>query len=238
MSNVKFQIVKSPKEGYGLAKEILYKKSDKNTVLFLSGGSTPKPLYKKLATERKLKVGAVAMVDDRYGLPMHANSNERMIANTGLFKYLRDANIPIYLQLKSGLSLEKTTEKYDSDVRFLLSKFPKRIAVLGIGADGHIASIGPRSNDLNHDIKLVVGIDDFPAEIRERVTLTLKALLMFDLLIVLAFEKEKREGIKIALKTFFKGQIGSALAKKTILITNNPISQLICLFVYSSIRLL
>lgn len=223
MSNVKFQIVQSKNEGYELAKKLLYKNCDRDTVLFLSGGSTPKPLYEILANEQKLKVGALAMVDDRYGPPMHANSNERMIANTGLFKYARTANIPIYLQLKSGLSLEKTTETYEKIAQNLFKNFPKRIAILGIGADGHIASLPAQVKSQKFKVKsleFVSYLRTFPVEPKiPRISLNLNALQLMNLLIVLAFGEEKKEGIKIALKTFFK----TNLAKKTILITDQKV---------------
>ena len=57
--------VKDQGQGLNCAREILYEKSDNQTLLLLSGGSTPKDLYETLAKERKLKVKAIGMVDER-----------------------------------------------------------------------------------------------------------------------------------------------------------------------------
>lgn len=213
--------VENQKEGTEVAKDIIYDLCGRDTVLFLSGGKTPKPLYEVLAKEKKLKVGALAMVDERWGLPMHPNSNERMITNTGLFKYARSANIPIYLELKRGLEITEATKQYNEIIEYLFNNFPERIAILGIGSDGHIASIPPILNDLNHlSESFVMEIKDFPGEIKERITLTLNAISKMDLIIILAFGKEKRGGIKIAIKTFFSEK---TISIKTILITDQKL---------------
>lgn len=229
MSNVKFQIVQSKNEGYELAKEILYENCDKNTVLFLSGGETPKPLYKILADERKLKVGALAMVDDRYS--MHEQySNEFMVKESGLAQLIEREGGAFFPILEYGLSLPKTTEKYDKDVEFLFSKFSKRVATLGIGTDGHIASLpagSQKSKIKSQNLEFVSYVHTFPVEPRvPRISLNLNALSLMDLLIVLAFGEEKKEGIRIALKTFFSKKLSKKTISEriTILITNNPIT--------------
>lgn len=76
---ISLNIVKDSKQGLELAKQKLYEFCDKKTVLFLLGGTTPKPLYEELAREAELSVGAVAMVDERFGNPLHDQSNEKMI---------------------------------------------------------------------------------------------------------------------------------------------------------------
>ena len=127
-------------EGLDAAKKVLYKNVDDRTVLFLSGGSTPKFLYQTLAKEKKLKVGAVAMVDERFGSPFHQNSNEKMINDTGFLSYIESENISFYGILKDRL-LEETAKDYDKVVQTLFKKFQKRVAILGIGEDGHTASL-------------------------------------------------------------------------------------------------
>lgn len=225
--------VRNLNDGIKTAKDMLYQNCGKDTVLFLSGGKTPKPLYEELAKEQKLKVGAVAMVDDRYS--MHQQySNEFMIRESGLISFLEKENIPFYPILKYGLNRMQTAREYNKDVEFLFGRYKKKIAILGIGSDGHIASLPAgeyqisnkqslRSGELIKYQILVTDIDNFPAEIRERITLTSSAISKMDLIIVLAFGTEKKEGIKIALKTFFSGK---EISKKTLLITDQPVSPL------------
>lgn len=212
-------IVRNSFDGIETAKKILYENCNSQTVLFLSGGNTPAPLYKKLTREQKLKVGAVAMVDDRYSLH-EQYSNEFMIKESGLISFLEKENVPFYPIVRYGLNRVQTAREYKKDVEFLFEHFKKKIAILGIGLDGHIASIAPTLNDLNHlSDQLVTDIRNFPAEIRERITLTLSAISKMDLILVLSFGKEKKEGIKTAIKTF----LGPEMSKKTILITDQKI---------------
>src|SRR5258708_7944325 len=68
--------------GVELAKELLNEIVDKNSVLYLSGGSMQR-LYELLAKEETILPGAVGLVDERFGEPMHDNSNEKMVRETG-----------------------------------------------------------------------------------------------------------------------------------------------------------
>src|SRR3972149_2933344 len=117
--------------------EILNKYSDQKTALFLSGGTTPKRLYEKLAGDKTLKAGAVGLIDERYSTKDKRNSNELMIRSTGLLSYFENKNIRFYPILQSGESLEDTALQYDEALRFIFEYFPKSVGVLGIGEDGH-----------------------------------------------------------------------------------------------------
>lgn len=213
--------VQTSEKGIEAAKELLYECCDKNTALFLSGGNTPKPLYGQLVKDQKLKAGAIAMVDDRYSLH-EQYSNEFMIRESGLVQFIEKSGGAFFPILEYGLSLSKTAQKYDDDVRFLLSKFPKRIAILGVGNDGHIASLPAVQNPKYkvHNLEFVSYLRSFLVEPKvPRISLSLKTLSLMDLLVVLAFGEDKKEGIKIALKFFFK----NGLAKKSILITDQKV---------------
>src|SRR6266566_3671143 len=91
-------------QGIEQAKKILYEKVDKKTVLFLSGGKSPKSLYQELAIEKKLHPAALALVDERYGQLMHDNSNELLLRRTNLLNYMRSEQIPFHHILQENLS--------------------------------------------------------------------------------------------------------------------------------------
>lgn len=235
--------VKTKGEGLSLAKEVIYKVADKKTLLFLSGGTTPKPLYELLSKEKKLKVGAVALVDERYGEVNHPDSNEKMIADTGFVYYLKSQKIPFYpiLRRKSLYSHPKgVASEYQETVRELLSNFSQCVAILGIGLDGHTAGIAPNRPDFKNPLFeksaqefLVLGFCD-PKGIAEggfgpRITLTFNALSKIDLLLILAFGENKKGAL---LRMFKKGSIEEiparfylkpSIAKKTLLITDQKV---------------
>lgn len=207
LNGIPFIMVNTPEKGLEIAKKIIYESSSPKTALFLSGGSTPKPLYHQLAKEADLKVGAVAMVDERFGEPMHETSNERMIKETGFLDYLKYKDIRFYSVLEKDRDRAEVSKNYDETIRWLMYHFSKSIGILGMGADGHIAGIAPNRKDFNNplfnreDEKLF--IDSFNDELgsfKQRITMTFLALSMLDQIILLAFGKEKKKGLKKAIE--------------------------------------
>ena len=145
-------VVSSDLKGLDLAKQKLEEFVDRKTVLFLSGGRTPLPLYKKLAKERTINPGAVAIVDERYGEPYHKLSNELSIKSSGFLDYIHSINTPFYSMLKSWKIREESAREYDELVHYLLGWFHKSVAILGLGNDGHIAGIAPNRSDFTNPL--------------------------------------------------------------------------------------
>lgn len=233
---VSLLIMENPEEGLDKVRDILYQAVDGKTSLFLSGGSTPEPLYKKLAEEKELKAGAVGMVDERFGEPFHPRSNEAMMQSTGLLAYLETQNTRFYPVLQAGKNQEEVTLDYDQTARSLLLNFPRSVAVLGIGDDGHTAGIAPDRKDFQNPIfketekhLFVSGFDDPTGSFKERVTLTFEALERMDVLLILTFGEKKKEALQ---KMFLAGPIEEIpsrfylrpnIAPKTLLITDQKI---------------
>lgn len=196
-------VVENQEKGIQKAKEILYEKVDKRTVLFLSGGNTPKPLYAMMAKEKVIKPAAVGMIDERYGTPMHETSNERMIQETGFLTYLKRHAIPFYPLLHKGLSLKDTAREYDQISRDLFFKFPKSIAVMGIGKDGHTSSIAPNRKGFINPMfeeasqhQFVGELSDPKSDYKDRVGMTFAGLSLIDFFVILAFGKDKKKALK------------------------------------------
>lgn len=224
---MKVKNVASSTQGLELAKEILYKAVDLNTVLFLSGGSTPKPLYEILAKEEKLKPGAVALVDERFGQPFHSNSNGKMIQETGLPSYFSKIEVPFYSILKKGKNRKTAALEYNKIVGSLFSRFSNRAVILGIGSDGHTAGLPPNRTFPKH--LFVSEFNDKKGPFGERVTLTFKSLTLMNILLVLVFGESKKDALR---KMFLPGSLEEIparfylqkdIAKKTILITDQTL---------------
>ncbi len=223
-------------KGIEIAKEELYKRVDSKTVLFLSGGKTPKPLYQVLAEEKIIKPAAVGMIDERYGNPYHKNSNEKMISETGLLSYFATRKIPFNPILQEHRSLDETAQLYDEKVRSLFFHFPKSIGVLGIGSDGHTAGILPNRNDFINPLfdnsqkhLFVSSFIDKMSPFGKRITLTFAGLSLLDYIIVFIFGKDKKEAINKALTPGSLEEIPARfyqmreMAKKTMFITDQKI---------------
>lgn len=230
-----FVVVKDIAQGIERTKEFLYDEVNRKTVLFLSGGKTPKALYETLASEQIITPAAVALVDERYGEPMHANSNELMIQDSGLLSYLEKQNIPFYSMLAENESQEDAVQRYDQTTRDLFFKFPKSIGILGIGEDGHIASMLPSRKDFTNPLfakgntyEYVAGVDD-QGKYGKRITLTFAGLALLDFVVVFVFGKDKKKALKKALSQGSVEEIPARffqqpdMSEKTLFITDQKI---------------
>lgn len=235
--NITTVTVSSPDKGLKLAQDFLYFSVDSKTVLFLSGGKTPKELYFSLAEGKAFKPGLVALVDERYGKKLHEDSNELLIKNSNLLKSLEYQNVPFcsILQEKK-LNRQETAEKYDEMVRFLLHNFTQSLAVLGVGMDGHTAGIAGNRNDFKNPLfepsqkNLYVGeFNDEKGMFKERITMTFLALSMIDVLLVLVFGEDKKKVLELMFKDGSEEEIPARffkrpeIAAKTLFITDQKV---------------
>jgi 6-phosphogluconolactonase len=148
----------------------------------LSGGSTPKSLYALLAG------GSVPNIpweqiffffgDERFVPPDHPDSNYRMARETGLFlKVPSDHVFRVHTEEKdaetAALDYEQTLRTF---FRLQTGEFPRLdLVLLGLGPDGHTASLFPGTAALDERRRLVVAnwVEKFKTY---RITLTLPVL--------------------------------------------------------------
>jgi 6-phosphogluconolactonase/glucosamine-6-phosphate isomerase/deaminase len=223
-------------EGISLARGIVDEVVDKKTFVLLSGGRTPKELYKSLATEEALQPGAVGMVDERYGEKFHVDSNEKMIEASGLLRYLSLRHIPFYPILAKGETREEIADDYNSILRELQSVYQTSIGILGIGLDGHTAGIPSLSSKVKvqksklfSGTNLVTEYHDVGGKYGERVTMTFLGLSHLDLFLVLVFGDDKKEALDLVFSEGSEEEVPGRfyrrpeIAKKTLIITDQPL---------------
>ncbi len=128
----------------------------------LSGGSTPKTLYSLLATKPGIPWDKICIFwgDERHVPPDHPESNYRMANEALLSKVsLRPENIfRIHAEEKDAAAAAQQYELTLKDF-FHLSpgEFPRfDLIFLGVGPDGHTASLFPGTAALNETKRLVV----------------------------------------------------------------------------------
>ncbi|WP_133129685.1 6-phosphogluconolactonase [Legionella yabuuchiae] len=114
--------------------------------LVVSGGNTPKPLFETLSTvPLDWKHVTITLADERKLPVTEQDSNERMVRETLLKNFAAEAKF---------ISLNDNTKSL-SDVEQTIAALPTFDAViLGMGEDGHTASLFPCSPELK------LGLDD------------------------------------------------------------------------------
>lgn len=150
--------------------------------LILAGGSTPLPVLERLSGhDLDWRRVTVTLSDDRRVPPDHDRSNARMLMDS-LFVGLAAA--ASFLPLTAGVA-DGAAESAAAESLLNGFPWPASATLLGMGGDGHFASLFPHADGLETglnppDRRRVIAIrpDPLPADAPyERISLTLPALL-------------------------------------------------------------
>jgi 6-phosphogluconolactonase len=162
--------------------------------LLVSGGSTPKPLFKKLSTfDIAWDKVTIALCDERWVQNNHEDSNERFVKELLLIDFARKAKfVPMY---QEGVDIENA-QQICSDI-YKNELFPFDVTILGMGSDGHTASLFPNNIKLeesfNDETKLCICMEPDTAP-HKRMSLTKNAILSSNN-IYLHFEGEEKQAV-------------------------------------------
>ncbi|MDC3374953.1 6-phosphogluconolactonase [Acidimicrobiia bacterium] len=193
-------------------------KSKKNSfTIGLSGGSTPKITYSLLKNDiQDLSKIIFWTVDERWVPRDDEYSNQKMINS-----FFADSTAKILEVEYSGLSAERDANKYASKLENNITNF--ETVILGVGEDGHIASLFPDTVAVNDTENFYVS-NEVNILSKWRVTATFKLLKEVDNVYLLVTGNNKKEILKSIMNN------GNTSAnklinerKKTILITDQEI---------------
>jgi 6-phosphogluconolactonase len=163
--------------------------------LVCAGGSTPAPVYAKLATYpmpwAKIQI---TLSDERWVSTVDADSNEFMLRRRLLKEAAAKAKfVPLKTRDENPRAAQGKVEK-----AIAAMAQPFDVTLLGMGADGHIASLFPGSPDLGPAIDLkqksrVCAVRaPGAAGSAARISLTLSAILRSRLIILIMKGEDKR----------------------------------------------
>jgi 6-phosphogluconolactonase len=170
----------------------------------LSGGSTPRSLFRMLASRRFRGRGGwertrIFFVDERCVPPADDRSNYRM-AKEHLLGPLRipEANV---FRIRGEEEPRRAAREYE---RVLSREFGGRVprfdfVLLGLGADGHTASLFPGTRAIAERARAVAA-NYVPPLGEWRVTLTLPVLGAGRRVVFLAVGREKRDAVAAVLR--------------------------------------
>ncbi len=167
------------------------------TLYLLSGGSAIASygsLIKRLQAHKEQKI-AFGLVDERFGPVGHEHSNAAAIEREVKLKHVCRQQDWEYGNILTGNNdLLDTATRYQAWLLSMFGQYTHRVAVLGIGSDGHTAGIMPALEEEfkeTFDDRYVAGYSSTHAH-KDRITLTPQALLMCTHLVVVAVGDEKR----------------------------------------------
>lgn len=172
----------------------------------VSGGSTPKPLYQALS-EQDLPWGNVdvALVDERWVPPSSPSSNQTFIESSLLQNHAKAAK---FTPMKTAADTAKAGLAETASAYSQISQ-PYDVTILGMGGDGHTASIFPDcegieaaldANSADHVCAIMAHKSKVTGDNLERITLSFAGLLQSKQLILLITGDEKLEVYRQALE--------------------------------------
>ncbi|MBI2117760.1 6-phosphogluconolactonase [Candidatus Peregrinibacteria bacterium] len=176
-------------------------------IVGLAGGRTPRGVYEEFGrmfrgaphpTPLPMGEGNIRffLVDERYVPVDHPESNQRMVRET-LLQHLSVPEAHIVFP-DTSLPIDECVADYTRRLKNMWAERLPHLIILGMGTDGHIASLFPPLSDFAlGDERLVLhtrapeGIG--PPDVRDRITLSLNAICAADeQLLLLQGEEKKR----------------------------------------------
>lgn len=145
----------------------------------LAGGNTPRPLYRRLAsgfgdTIQWARVH-VFWGDERFLPARDPRRNESMVRDA-LLDHVPCPSANVHPMPGHASSADEAAGEYEADLRLHFATEPQfDLVLLGLGTDGHTASLFPGSSALDERTRWVVAAT-VPADPPVRITLTLPVL--------------------------------------------------------------
>lgn len=168
-----------------------------SATMLLSGGTTPAPLYEALSkTDLNWKKIKVALVDERWVDESHSASNEALVKRSLLINNAKNVE---FTTMKTTAATPAAGQA-ECEERYGRLPQPFSLAILGMGSDGHTASLFPGANGLKQALdlgnnQLTAAISAKQSDVTgpntERMTLTLSALLSTERLVILLTGEDK-----------------------------------------------
>jgi len=200
-SGAGYQIIVRP-EGFAtaaatfLGRKLRPAAPDETLSVALSGGTTPGPVYEALARASQPRWDRldVYFADERAVPPDDPESNYRLVRETLLDR----VPIPparVHRMPADGEDLDEAALAYER-------AFPPRldVLVLGLGTDGHTASLFPGDPAVDEWDRRIVAVEA-PAEPRRRLTITPRVIAGAHLIVVLARGEYKMTAVRRALSS-------------------------------------
>ena len=201
------QVYENPQELAGAAARAFTRKASEaiarrgRFAVALAGGSTPKATYEALVRDHAEDVDwpnvHVFFGDERSVPPDHGDSNYRM-ARGALLDHVPVGSVH---RMRGELPPEEAASSYEEELRAFFDEEPPALdlVMLGIGGDGHTASLFPGTSALEVTDRLVVANPVLKLD-TTRITLTAPVLNAARGALFLVAGEDKAEALKEILE--------------------------------------
>jgi len=143
--------------------------------LVLAGGNTPAAAYRRLAADGDVPWDRVEFLfGDERCVPPHDPASNYRLARETLFEPVGIDPACVH-RMQGELPPAEAAEAYERELRGVLGDAPPDLVLLGLGTDGHTASLFPGSPALDETRRWVVPTES-PAGARHRISLTYPVL--------------------------------------------------------------
>jgi 6-phosphogluconolactonase len=165
-----------------------------------SGGSTPRAAYQLAAAEPGAWPSATLWFgDERCVPPDDERSNFRMVREA-LLDPLGPEAAPTVHRIQGELGPFAAADEYEDELHDAFGAEPRfDLLLLGIGPDGHTASLFPDQAAVSEHTRLVAGVEQAGLEpFVPRVTMTMPALAAARVVLFLAVGESKADALAAA----------------------------------------
>ncbi len=195
-NSVEINIFDNVKDLYNNTSELFVKEFNKGLCI-VSGGNTPKNIYKIISKKTSLRSNRkILLADDRLVDEKNSLSNYKMLTESLDIQYYDGFPISYFKLLKS-----KGPNFADNEIKKILEKNFLYSSFLGIGSDGHTASLFSGNTNFKSKLssfKIKNEFDDF-----ERYSLSYNSLMKSEQIVFLAIGFNKNN----PLREFFHNNI-------------------------------
>lgn len=194
--DVEIVVADSPEEASVAAAAVLADAAAAGGAIALAGGSTPRRAYELAAAGHPDWAGVDVWLTDERCVPEEDERSNLRLVRESLLAGLRHP--PAVHAVPTDLPPAAAARAYDAALHALDGAF--RLALLGLGVDGHTASLYPHAPGLAEGERLAVATDPGLPPWVERVTLTIPALAASAHVVFLAVGADKAAAARAAFR--------------------------------------
>ncbi len=188
--------------------------------IVLTGGSTPKLAYEIAASSQPdWSKATVWWGDERCVAPTDERSNYGMAA-AALLDRLPQERRPRIMRMEGEKGPQAGADAYETQVMQALGSQPRfDLLLLGLGGDGHMASVFPGKSALQERERIVVGVPEAGLEpFVPRITLTVPAINAAERIVFLVTGADKAPAVAKAFGSAQEAIVPAGLARDPLVV--------------------